>query len=660
MHARAEAMHARFAVRRYRREPFRVARRSQGDGGISRKVVRRGGSKDASKDARVVPRVARPRRLRRPRVRNLAFAREGGKRATGFPPRLRRVPDLALGGFGGGFLAVLRGVDGAGGASPRAGLDVAKAPARHADVVRDRARGFRAPGAAQGARRRRRRASPRFDAQVRGQSLCRVSCRSRRFRRHRRRGGRDAREVRRGGGMARATREARGVLGAGSSGGVKCAVSRRARRRRQRSRDLVGSRRARAVATRRDGGGGGEARRRRARGDANAERTTRRAASSRDVASRGRRAPRVDRSGGSSRSIRGKTPERAGSRAGVTRVDSVRARSDRTEGAQRAGADVRGQTPRENRAARDVSGPGDVVGGYEGVTTARRGRRRLRRPALSSDAFQRDGDVAVASRRFDGGASVRGRPRASRRRSVRPRVAKALRRQVREIVEPEASVRRGGDEANGSAASPVANRRGERDRGQGFDRGGERARGGARPRRAPSPVRLPRVAMARGVVQRVRRSRLRSRRVAEPGYVASCVLRLASGGRDCSSARGVRAPRGDPPRQTHRARVRVGAGDPREPIKAASKLRREVRAIAERRVDDDAELGDSSRVCRMARSGGVGGGGSRAGGSRGARSDGAREKGAPPAVRPRVAAGHARGARARRRRRRGSARERGR
>ena len=218
----------------------RMARRRGSSGGLARKVGRGGGEAHASKDAGRVQRVARRRRLRRPRVRHLAFAGEGGTRATGFPRRFGLVSGLAPGDIGGGFLAVLRGVDGASGATFREGLGVAKAPARRAHVVRDRGRGRRAPGAAQGSRRRRRRSSPQLEPQDHGSSVRRAPRRRRETSRYGRYGRRDAREMRRGGWMARATREARGVLGAGSSGGARRAVSRCARRRRSATARRVG------------------------------------------------------------------------------------------------------------------------------------------------------------------------------------------------------------------------------------------------------------------------------------------------------------------------------------------------------------------------------------------------------------------------------------
>ena len=237
--ARRGDAHAARGARAARRRVPRVASSNQRDGGIPRKVVRGDEQAHASKDARRVPRVALTRRLHRPRVRHLAFAGEGGTRAAGFPRRFGLVPGLARGGIAGGFLEVLRGVDGAGGATARAGLGVAKAPTRRARVVRDRGRGRRAPGAAQGARRRRRRASESNEPQVYGSSVRRAPRRRRARSRYGRYSRRDAREVRRGGWMARATRETRGVLGAGSCGGARRAVSCTAVRRRSRSAHRV-------------------------------------------------------------------------------------------------------------------------------------------------------------------------------------------------------------------------------------------------------------------------------------------------------------------------------------------------------------------------------------------------------------------------------------
>ena len=64
------------------------------------------------------------------------------------------------------------------------------------------------------------------EPQDHGSSVRRAPRRRRETSRYGRYGRRDAREMRRGGWMARATREARGVLGAGSSGGARRAVSR--------------------------------------------------------------------------------------------------------------------------------------------------------------------------------------------------------------------------------------------------------------------------------------------------------------------------------------------------------------------------------------------------------------------------------------------------
>ena len=116
--ARAEAMHTRRAVIGLKRECYDewlvVAVRAAG---WREKSYAAMNEAHASKDAGRVQRVARRRRLRRPRVRHLAFAGEGGTRATGFPRRFGLVSGLAPGDIGGGFLAVLRGVDGASGAT---------------------------------------------------------------------------------------------------------------------------------------------------------------------------------------------------------------------------------------------------------------------------------------------------------------------------------------------------------------------------------------------------------------------------------------------------------------------------------------------------------------------------------------------------------------
>ena len=452
---RAPAMHARSRCARRAAEPFRAWRAKPRR---RRDFAKRRFAAAARRTRRRTPgdvsRVARPRAVSVARafatLRSLAKVENAaGLHASGAFRTWRR-------GFRGGFLAVLRGVDGAGGASLARDLTSRRlrrvtrtwyAIARAVSRTRSGAGRTTSPSPRIAAARPSSRAAKAFAAfrvAVVASAVTAVA--------------------------ADATR-------------VKCAavVGWRARRvRREVFWDWLERRRApvrapppspeisdrvgsRALARWRrvgDGGGGGEARRRRARGDANAERTTRRAASSRDVASRSPRAATADRSGGSSRSIRGKTPERAGSRAGVTRVDSVRARARTArrvlnERALMSAARLRARI--ERRVTFRVLEA--RVGGYEGVTTARGGRRRFRRPALSSDAFQRDGDVAVASRR-----STEARQFAAdlaRRAGVQCVRAwrKHCARQVREIASLRASVRRGGDEANGRGASPVANRR---------------------------------------------------------------------------------------------------------------------------------------------------------------------------------------------------------
>ena len=160
------------------------------------------------------------------------------------------------------------------------------------------------------------------------------------------------------------------------------------------------------------------------------------------------------------------------------------------------------------------------------------------------------------------------------------------------------------------------------------------------------------MAVARRVVPRVRRERrgecINRKRRAD----ATRVQRLAPPFEHVQAPRRVRAPRRVPPRETNRARVRLGVGHSREQSAPAAKLRGAAGILAVARVLHGAG-GDTTRgVHRLAHAGHRVCRGTRARRLDGPRGVGAREANALSDNRPRVAKACEANEASRRRRRR--------
>ena len=433
--------------------------------------------------------------------------------------------------------------------------------------------------------------------------------------------------------MARATREARGVLGAGSSGGVTRGFAARSPPSPEMSRS-VGSTRARGwrrVATE-----AAEARRADDALEAMQTRSERRDARRRLATWRravaARRASTV-REARADRFAERRLKERVLAPALRAWIRFARAR-DRPEGAQRAGADVRSQTPRENRAARDVSGPGDVVGGHEGITTlaadvaAFAARRRLRTLSNATATWRWRAVASTEARQFAADLARRAGVqcvRAWRKHCVdKSAKSSSLRRRYAAVVTRRMArrLRQWRIAAVNAIAARVRSRRRTRSR-----------------RSAPSTSAIAgtflRMAMARGVVQRVRRAvceadALRNRdtsRAVLCGWrrageiarrLAACERRVATRrvrrtALECVRALAIHASRS--------RRLRFAARCGQSPSAASTMTPSSVirRAFAEWRGRAASAAADREREAR------------------GARGDDASEKGATPAVRPRVA-----------------------